>query len=369
MFALSFELLFKNQPMNTRFVFFVCSGFLLMALASVLHAGGGSYQRTDDGKALVWNNHPLPGDTATWTGDRDLEGYATGYGTLTWSRRELKTRTGSNLPVVKHIELTRYSGMMIRGRLDGPVENVDANGKTFHGTFADGRKTKDWKPGPAPTPSETEVAANETTNESAERASSTEPPPPAAGPTQTLNRGEVFAEQRRNKDVAADAVIETPAAKPSPTAYPRPNVATLADQPAHDISVPALSIAEPKRAEADDSLRSLMSPPALLRKNPGLDSSAEISAPEPTRSTSPAPTSNKPKLVAAEVAQLADAEARSQGYELREYQRSQVRYNPADQTWTVSYDQKSIDSNAMGEMDNNFVVTVEDKTRKVELKK
>jgi len=46
--------------------------------------GEGTYQRTKDGKTMVWNNDPTPGDAATWFGDRDGEGYATKVGTLTW---------------------------------------------------------------------------------------------------------------------------------------------------------------------------------------------------------------------------------------------------------------------------------------------
>ncbi|MEY2479323.1 MAG: hypothetical protein QOI04_250 [Verrucomicrobiota bacterium] len=366
-----------------RSLFFVGSALLLIALAPATHAGRGHYQRTIDGKGKVWNNRPLPGDTAEWTGDRDLDGYATGYGTLTWSRREQKVRTGTNIPVPQQIELTRYSGMMIHGRLDGPVVNVDANGKTFHGTFADGRKTKDWKPGPAPSPSETEVAANETAPaESVARdsnSSASEPLPPGAGPSQNSDRSRMpAAEQHRSENMDRDTVVETPAAAPSPSPIARPKIVKqepVIQEPAHDISAPALSIEEPRHAGPDDSLRALMSPPSLLRKNPGVESTLQPSvsappAPTTTTSTSPAPAvSNKPKLAAADVVELSDAEARAQGYELREFQRSQVRYNSKDQTWSVSYDQKTVDSNAMGEMDNNFTVTVEDKTRKVELKK
>ena len=71
------------------------------------------------------------------------------------------------------------------------------------------------------------------------------------------------------------------------------------------------------------------------------------------------------RLTKAEVIRLADAEARRQGYDLREYQRPQAHYNyvRADDTWFVSYDQIYI--NGMGEVGKHFMVTVEDKTKKI----
>jgi hypothetical protein len=81
-------------------------------------------------------------------------------------------------------------------------------------------------------------------------------------------------------------------------------------------------------------------------------------------SPSPPPANAKPRLTAAQVIELADAEARGQGYELGEYQHPQARYIPAEGTWSVFYDQKSVDSNAMGEVADPFTVSVEDKTKK-----
>ena len=36
---------------------------------------------------------------------------------------------------------------MVKGKFEGAVVNVDPNGRTYHGTFVDGHKTKDWSPG------------------------------------------------------------------------------------------------------------------------------------------------------------------------------------------------------------------------------
>jgi hypothetical protein len=125
----------------------VCSALLLFASG----AYAGIYQRAKDGRTLVWNNYPRKGDEATWSGNRDANGYAVGSGTLTWYRVEPKIVTGSNIPSVTHVVVVgRYSGNMVRGKLEGPVVNVEANGKTFHGTFVNAAKSRDWAGGPEP---------------------------------------------------------------------------------------------------------------------------------------------------------------------------------------------------------------------------
>jgi hypothetical protein len=126
-----------------RFVFIACTA--LLGFSGGAYAGGGVYQRTKDGETIVWNNYPRPGDEASWSGGKDGQGYATGDGTLTWHKRG--------------VLVSRYTGRMIRGKLNGPVTNVDANGGTFRGTFVNGSKSADWAQGtdkgqstkPAPT--------------------------------------------------------------------------------------------------------------------------------------------------------------------------------------------------------------------------
>jgi hypothetical protein len=93
-------------------------------------SSSGTYQRTRDGKTYVWNNYPKPTDQASWLGERDPEGYATGNGSLNW---------------YKHGRwISRYTGSMVRGKLNGFVINEDANGAKFQGAFVDGTKSSDW---------------------------------------------------------------------------------------------------------------------------------------------------------------------------------------------------------------------------------
>lgn len=97
--------------------------------------GEGTYQHTKDGKTIIWNNDPEPGDAAIWSGRRDAEGYAAKFGTLTWY-------TASGRVYV------RFYGNMVRGKFDGMV-NGHSKQKTAHAIFADGQRTSRWAAGPA----------------------------------------------------------------------------------------------------------------------------------------------------------------------------------------------------------------------------
>ena len=117
---------------------FVC--VTLLVLVDVAR-GEGTYQRTRNGRTLVWNNDPKPGDEATWSGGRDPEGYARGFGTLTWYTKE----TGSAEPAL----YARYWGNMIGGKFNGPV-NVHSKKRTHYAIFDDGGRVTRWSTGTAP---------------------------------------------------------------------------------------------------------------------------------------------------------------------------------------------------------------------------
>jgi hypothetical protein len=106
--------------------------FLAWVLAFSFAAGlsAGQYQRTYDGHSYVWNNYPRSGDAAHWSGEADSQGYATGSGTLTWYKNSTW--------------VSRYTGMMVSGRLSGFVTNEDADGKRFQGTYVNGKQSSDW---------------------------------------------------------------------------------------------------------------------------------------------------------------------------------------------------------------------------------
>jgi ketosteroid isomerase-like protein len=181
--------LFLEKAVNARFLF-ACSALLLLASSAY---GSGPYQRTEDGETLVWNNYSKSGDEATWSGDRDANGYATGYGTLTWYRVERKVIVGSSIPTVKRTLVARYLGNMTRGKLDGPV-SADANGEILHAKFVDGSIAGSWIAGPAP-------GRNEKWNERLQRGAVVEAP--AEGPRRA-------ADQPLDQDLRGGAIVETP---------------------------------------------------------------------------------------------------------------------------------------------------------------
>lgn len=312
------------QPVNVRRLFVF--GALLLLLANGASADG-TYQRTKDRQTLVWNSDPKPSSVATWSGDRDSDEYATGYGTLTWYSVRKEFVTGSNIPSVKQTIFATYSGNMVRGKLDGPI-TAYAEGETSHATFVHGRKTSVWIAGPAP-------AADQKSNKLvADRAAAAQPEPPAAGPSPS---------SAPDKMRGGEATVEAPAEGPPP----------VSRQPAKQQAAKPAANQTPSRG-MDDSLRSLISPPSLLRMG-ATDASPQASTP-PAASSSPTDS----RLTPAEVIDLASAEARAQGYDLRQYQNPQARYITADEKWSVSYEQKSADG-----MSKPLSVTVEDKTKKI----
>jgi hypothetical protein len=300
------------RAVNTRCILVYVA--LLLANAAL---ADGTYQRTKDGKTLVWNSYPRPSEVATWSGNRDPDGYATGYGTLTWYAVKRVTTRRSRVPAVKDTAVARLSGNMIRGKFNGSVVNIDATGKTFHCTFVDGRKASDWAAGPAPDASPTGIS-----------------------------------EQQSNERVPRAELVEAPAEGPSPVPDHTPVVASAiygaTRKSSQDLSKPA---AREVPSPASNSLQSLTKPPSSLRTNVATGDSVQTSTP-PAR----------PRLTTAEVIGLGDAEARTQGYDLGEYQRPRVNYISANDAWLVVYDQKG--APGRGGISKHISVRVEDKTKK-----
>ena len=289
---------------------FIAVGVLLLIVNIVC---GGEYLRATDGKTLVWNNDPKPDDAASWSGKADKDGYATGTGTLTWYRVQRAKLTGSNLPTDKRVPISSYSGKMVSGKLTGPVVAAEPSGKLYHGTFVNGRRTSDW----------TEGAPRIRRGELVETAS------PAEGPSRT-------------KDEAA----ATPKAA-AREKRPQPSVETT----------PQTAPASESAAPVSDSLRSLTAPPASLRT----DAAAAPLAPTPQTAQSASDESGA-GLNAAEVINLADAEARTRGYNLEEYQQPQAQHSTDADTWSVAYEPKTGAA-------KRFSVVVDQKTKKAEVSK
>ncbi len=324
-----------------------------MFLTGVAFAEG-KFQRTKDGKAIVWNNRPVPGDAAEWSGTRDEKGYATGTGTLTWFRTEQNLLTGSNIPMSKHVAENRYTGEMVKGKFEGMVVNVDAKGRTFHGTFVDGHKTKDWAAGPA-SASVRDIAAKP--------AESASPAPAMPNESPETKVASEPAEDQRPGPGNSQEDIEPPAAGPPP---PRATAVAKHAQP-NEKSSTGSTVETPN--DYDESLRSLVGPPSGLRLNAKASATPEPSAPSQTQAatTAAAPSPPPAKLTAAQVDEIADAEARTHGYNLGDFQHPQAKYDNLSDSWTVTYDRKSFDGYGMAAVGQSFTVTVQDKTKKTSL--
>lgn len=209
----------------------VLGGAILICVHSAL-AASGEYQRTKNGKTLVWNSEPKSGDVASWSGSKDAEGYAKGFGTLTWYR----TRGG------KSVVYAEYFGNMVRGKLDGPV-NAHSKGKTAHAYFTDGSRTSPWASGAAPSrrpdvpgadfrSKKREIAAAE--EESARELERSKPekaakPPPAS----TAKREEAVRPTGIERESSPPKTTARPApkvAEPKPTAAPSMTPAEVVDK-------------------------------------------------------------------------------------------------------------------------------------------
>jgi ketosteroid isomerase-like protein len=130
-------------------------GILLLLLALIASNAYGrvGYQLTIDGKTRVWHFRIKTGDTVTWSGDRDANGYGTGPGTLTVYPMVRNFVAGPKVLSDKKgdREANRYTGTMVAGKFEGLV-TMDTKGKLFHTQFADGDLAAPWLDGPAPSP-------------------------------------------------------------------------------------------------------------------------------------------------------------------------------------------------------------------------
>lgn len=228
--------------MKTRW-FFVC---LLLSIATTT-LGEGRYQRTRDGRTLVWNNAPETGQIATWSGRRDKDGYATGPGTVTWYVFERTLVTGSNIAGARYTAISRYSGRMVHGKFEGASGETEE--KPSHGKVSGASKAAAGKTVEKPTADRPNEA------------------PQAAKPQMV---------------VSPPKVQEVPSPAP-----PKPEASAPAEIPVQATPAPTPSPTQTPRA-ISDSLRLLTSPPSSLGTSP--QPSPEASAPE--NEPSPSPPSN-----------------------------------------------------------------------------
>jgi hypothetical protein len=341
-----------------------CIGVLLVLQfgGAAFGEGEGTYQRTKDGKTIVWNNDPKPGDAATWSGHRDAEGYATKAGTLIWY-----TARGT--------VYVRLYGEMVRGKFDGMV-NGHSKEKTAHAIFADGKRTTPWAAGPArsfivgpnPPAGPTEKIAK------AENADGRNLPPANRKAEQTSG----LSRRPNPEDVSEQAVPGRQRAEPqapaegprfahpevdlAPTPPPSSKQTSTSDSksfgeqqnrlPIKDRASPSVQPEEDgpsrlpnseQKIQPDDSPKSFTEPPPTLHTIPEAAVSAKA----------------KPRLTSEQVIKLANGEARKQGYNRADYRRDKPQFNADEKTWSVCYEQITVN----GVFRQRFSVIVDDKTK------
>ena len=216
---------------------FVCSALLLLANV----AYGARYQRTKDGKTLVWNNLRSVAQEATWSGGRDSAGYATGEGTLTWYRGELKIATDPSKPLTKSsVVVSSYTGKMVQGKFEGLVMK-EQGGTTLYTTFVNGNKASYWSAEPTTTPKTKEQKhAEPARTEPVEEEAAAEEPMPTPVATATPKK-------------EPSAVAASPA-KPAPSPIPS---LSPSEQPWTEpiLTAPAIAIAPEKSGALADHKR------------------------------------------------------------------------------------------------------------------
>ena len=292
----------------------ICSALLL--LANVVY--GARYQRTKDGKTLVWNNLRSVAQEATWSGGRDSAGYATGEGTLTWYRGELKIATDPSRPLTKgSVVVSSYTGKMVRGKFEGLVMK-EQGGTTLYTTFVNGNKASYWSAEPTTTPKTKEQKRAEPAHtEPVEEEAAAEEPVPSPVATAT---------PKKEPSAVAAASPTKPAPSPIPSLPP-------GEQPWTEpvLTAPAIAIAPAKSGMPADHKREeivrkdvvgetpapirdshtleLAKPPSSLHMTVGAASSPQALL----RSTpSPPPTSPPPAETAAKKGKVANLKEQTQ---------------------------------------------------------
>jgi hypothetical protein len=306
--------------------------------------GAGSYQSTRDGKTLVWNDDPKPGEIAAWSGGRDRDGYAKGFGTLTWYRPEPEPETEGR--AAKPAVYARYFGNMVAGKFNGAV-NVHSKGKTAYAVFADGTRTTRWMPGPAP--SRIQIARQQMARRPEVPAEGPAPAQPAKGEAGEAPAREVNKAPKRVAQQEPEVKPQVQAVEPEHSPEEGSDETNL--RPAAN---------KPPKTEVDESLRSLAGPPPSLRTNPAADSMPVTAG--LGRITS---ANDGARLTLEEVIGLADAEARRRGYDLADYERPQPEYNGANHRWSLFYNHKPLD--LIVDIGKGFGVTIDDRTRKTSI--
>jgi hypothetical protein len=237
----------------------------LIAFAEIAVAEG-NYQLARNGRTLVWNNYPRRGDEATWTGQRDRDGYARGFGTLVWYTKQ----SGVDKPVL----YARYWGRMVHGRFDGSV-NAHVKKRTSHAFFVEGARATRWSAGTARlSESESDRRLTKAVREQAVMTAQRTTPealPPAEGPLRQApevrsQRSEVRDQQPETGEVGNQR--SESGDQQSETASPMLEKKIIgSSSEVRSLAAQSPDISGPPKMDLDESIRLLASPPRSLNWN------------------------------------------------------------------------------------------------------
>jgi len=368
-----------KASLNTLLHVLVCAAFLACAAP----AFAGKYQRTLDKKAHVWNDDPKPWEECNWGGGRDRHNLADGPGTLTWYNDEKGPTTRTQFTAERLHFVSKVTGTMLRGRWEGMVESMNADGHIAHALFDNGKLMTAWVDGPAP--AQAKGAATPT-----ERKAPAEPE--AVAKPQAVPQPEVLTKPR----VAAEPQVLT-----KPQAGPKPQVAAESQ-----VSVASQTTPPPEKAvtklPSQPTLPTSKAPAEFsIEPRPLIQNSSSVavrSTPVPTKSMLDGPQSpvrsggslltdpvvsssggsagdlfhslaappsllqHRATLSPKEATKIAEAELARAGLQLSDYPRRQLTYNPDGDSWIVSYEHGAGNEAAPGPA--RVGVTVDDKSGK-----
>ena len=406
----------KDIP-KLRSILFCCAIPLLFASVSLAQ---GEYQQTRDNKTMIWNGTPKSGETSAWSGERDKENYGSGFGDLTWYNAK-----GDVYAV--------YYGNMVRGKFEGPVNVHSHGRTAHAYFVDGGRVTgwaRGPAPSKMSVPEDlvierrkaeaerATVARKQETKPEPEKHVAAAAPEPAkkakiepaklqpipSKPETKSEKLEVASSEKPAPEITP-AVAEKPseaAATPSPsrafdepTAIPK--IATIeptpvepenaqrreSERPLTESTQPSIQETPPaaeksatekkteiahessparatKETPADVSVNALVGPPSSLR-------TTSIPETSPEKSETRSLASENAPLTETEAVDLADTEARIQGYQPDDYERPKVDRSRVKGKWSLFYSLRK--SEAGSDKPATFTITVEDKMRKVEIRR
>ena len=334
-----------KTSINTFLNLLVCAAFLACAAP----AFAGKYQRTLDKKSHIWNDDPKPWEECNWAGGRDRLNLADGPGTLTWYNDEKGPTTRTRFTAERLHFVSKATGTMLRGRWEGMVELMDADGHVSHALFDNGKLMTAWADGPGPAQAKVAAAPTERKESRPEAV-----PEPEVSAVSQATPPEPVKPVTQLPSQPAPQISRTPAEfsiEPKPLVQNSSSVAvrstpvptkSMLDGPQPPVRSGGSLLTDPVVAStgsgggAGDLFHSLAAPPSLLQHR------ATLSPKEATK--------------------IAEAELARAGLQLSDYPRRQLTYNPDSDSWIVSYEHGAGNESAPGPA--RIGVTVDDKSGK-----